>query len=443
MDNNIKKKYPRLLLVHMSMVKENDPVNLLLRMQFADWPKDKIAQIHAQAEINGFGEFCDKYYQLKSCDRLFGGLFDLLRGKVFKMVDAKKIKEFYGEENKIYVPNFTDRFKKYIGDLLIKSGVWEIIFNTRLSESMMAFIKDFKPDVIYTQGYSLGFVRLSMLISKGYNIPICFQTTDDWPNSLYNSSPVGWLVKKRANELIKFSKLRLAFGEKMREEYEKRYGVKFGLTYHLDNPQRFICKRTEDVKDKIKIIYTGGLGHRRYEAILDLLNVIRRNQFLKENAEIYVYTHSIPRELPKEILNSQKITYLPLPAHENLPLILSEASILFLPESFNEDRKAIEYSISTKAHLYMMSQKPILVYGPPYSGTVNYAMHNGWGFVVNERSEKKLIEELLNIFDKNKKNQKIQEARKCIKKNHDLVEGRKKIYEMLLSIKNNNNGACN
>lgn len=432
MDNNIKKKYPRLLLVHMSKVKENDPVNLLLRMQFADWPKDKIAQIHAQAEINGFGEFCDKYYQLKSCDRLFGGLFDLLRGKVFRMVDAKKIKESYGEEKKIYVLEFTDRFKKYIGDLLIKSGLWEIIFNTRLSESMMAFINDFKPDIIYTQGYSMGFVRLSMLISKKYNIPICFQTTDDWPNSLYNSSPVGWLIKRKASELIKYSKLRFAFGEKMREEYEKRYGVKFGLTYHLDNPQRFISKRNEVVKDKFKIIYTGGLGHRRYEAIIDLLNVIRRNQFLKENAEIYVYTHSIPRELPKEILNSQKITYLPLPSHENLPLILSEASILFLPESFNEDRAAIEYSISTKAHLYMMSERPILVYGPPYSGTVNYAVCDGWAIVVDERNEKKLCDQLVNIFNNEIQKGIKNKAKICVENNHDLEKGKKYIYDQIL-----------
>lgn len=34
----------------------------------------------------------------------------------------------------------------------------------------------------------------------------------------------------------------------------------------------------------------------------------------------------------------------------------------------------------------MMSNRPVLVYGPSYSGTVDYADRDGWGLVVSERN---------------------------------------------------------
>jgi glycosyltransferase involved in cell wall biosynthesis len=136
--------------------------------------------------------------------------------------------------------------------------------------------------------------------------------------------------------------------------------------------------------------------------------------------------------MPAELLQSSEVEFLPLPSHDDLPSILSEASVLLLPESFNQNRHLIEYSISTKAHLYMMSRRPVLVYGPSYSGTVDYAVLYGWGLVVSERNVAKLKEAFIEIFTgSNRINKMRQCADACIKSNHNRESGIKRFYELL------------
>jgi glycosyltransferase involved in cell wall biosynthesis len=270
------------------------------------------------------------------------------------------------------------------------------------------------------------------LLSRRFDIPICFQTTDDWPDGRgYRGSPVRWLLRRRARELILCAKARLAFGEKMQREYERRYGVSFEVTYHLDDPRRF-PPRAEGPDKACKIIYTGTLAHRRYEAIQDLLAAARRMPELAGRFEIVVYSSGIPKDIPADLLQSPEVKFAPLPTHEQLPAVLANATILLLPESFNEPRESIEYSLSTKAHLYMMSGTPVLVYGPAHSGTVEYAIREGWGLVVAERSVAKLTDALVEILTASRRMHQLRSnAEVCIQRHHDMVTGRKRFRELL------------
>lgn len=427
-----KVQYPRVLMVLMTKVKADDPVNLLIRTQFGDWPKEHLAQIHSNGETSGNGEFCRSYYSLQACDRFLGVLFRRLRGDVMEMVAADPVVMLRKDKPAGVLRGWTKSIKKRWGDWLIDSGLWELIFHVRLSKRMEQFVERFKPDLIYCQGYSLGFATLPLLIAKRFGIPICFQTTDDWPHAIYSHSPVGWLLRRRADELIKFAKIRLAFGQKMQKEYERRYCTPFETTYHLDDPKRF-PSHTEDSSKIFKIIYTGGLGHRRFEAIQDLLVAIRQIPELAGCVEIIIHSSGIPKEMPTGLLQSREVIIVPLPTHEQLPAILAQAALLFLPESFNADRQAIEYSISTKAHLYMMSGRPILVYGPAFSGTVEYALREEWGLVVAERSGAKLKEALAELLVGSERIYQLkQNANSCVSRHHDLAVGRDRFRNLMV-----------
>ena len=294
----------------------------------------------------------------------------------------------------------------------------------------MHFVRDFDPDVIYCQGYSLGFATLPLLISRRSGAPICFQTTDDWAHSVYRWSPVSWLLRIRARHLIRRATLRLAFGEKMRREYERRYGVPFHATYHLDDPKRF-PPGTAPRKGVFRIVYTGSLGHRRYEAIQDLLAAVRQLPQLANRFEIHVYSSGIPKDLPKNLLRCPEVTFHTLPGHEQLPAVLAAATLLLLPESFNEARQSIEFSISTKAHLYLMSRRPVLVYGPRHSGTVDYAMQEGWGLVVAERDPEELKAAVLGILCRNPAIRALDRAEASIRRNHDMTSGRERLRQLI------------
>ena len=420
------KELPKILFVHALKIKLDDTSNLLIRMQFGDWPKEKMAQIHATAEPDGIGDFCSMYYPLGKMDRFLGNIFIKLRGRVFDMVSMDIVEDMKSTMSISFLERSIILIKNILGDLLIQSGIWEILFPLRLSPSILKFINDFNPDLIYCQGYTLGFATLPLLISKKLNIPICFQTTDDWPYERYGRSPVNWLIRYRANQLIKHSSVRLAFGKKMQYEYQRRYKVSFDVTYHLDDPKRFLNTswKSDNTEIMYRIIYTGNMSLRRYEAIQDVLKAVRQMPELHGKIKIFVYTTGIPKDLPIDLLTSPEVVFTTLPSHEKLPSVLAEATLLLLPESFNEVRSWLEYSISTKVHLYLMSGRPILVYGPSYSGTVEYAISEDWGIVVSERSVEKLITALRVIITDTDRMQKIENnAKACIRNNHDLARG--------------------
>ena len=425
-------RYPRVLIVLMTKVKAGDPCNLLIRTQFGDWPKDRLAQIHATGDPAGHGEFCGRYYRLQTCDRLFGGLFQRLRGGVSEMVALNAVDEPAHAKQAGIVGRWGKGIKKQLGEGLISSGVWEVLFRVRVSRQMARFVEEFKPDMIYCQGYSLGFATLPLLIARKFKVPLCFQTTDDWPHNTYRHSPVGWLLRRRARELITCSSVRLAFGEKMRQAYQQRYGVAFEATYHLDDPRRFPVREVGTDDPVATILYVGGLGHRRYEAIEDLAAVVAGLSGRLGQIRLKVLCGGLPKEMPSDVLHAAGVEFGPLPSHDELPGVLVGATVLFLPESFTESPAAIEYSLSTKAHLYMESGRPVLVYGPPCSGTVAYAASEGWGVVVMKRDPALLSQGLeIVLNDAAKVTACREKALDCLKRNHDLQAGRAHILGRL------------
>lgn len=70
-----------------------------------------------------------------------------------------------------------------------------------------------------------------------------------------------------------------------------------------------------------------------------------------------------------------------------MPGVLAGADILFLPYSFLESsRHAVETAFPSKTADYLAAGKPVLVFGPPYSTVVHYALEEGFAEVVTECS---------------------------------------------------------
>jgi glycosyltransferase involved in cell wall biosynthesis len=422
--------YPRVLIVLMTKVKLSDQPNLLIRSIFKKWPKNHLAQIYS-GETEGVGEFFGEYYRLSAEDRRWGGVFFRIKGAVVRPRDSA------------VQANVTSRVNVYSAGSMVKaalhrgaiaSGLWEIAFPIRPSRKMLAFIEYFKPEVIYCQGYSYGFSELAQVLHRRYNLPIWFQTTDDWPHSLYKHSPMRWLVRRSARRLVDSSSLRYAFGRKMHREYQSRYRVPFQVSYHLDQGGA-IPEREKRSGRHFNVVYTGSLGHRRDEAVLELVEALRMLPGLSGRCHIHVYSNNVPESIEKASRLDDVIKTYKLPQHENVQKVLREADCLFLPESQDETKECIEYSISTKAHLYMRAQVPILVYGPRYSGVVNYADEEGWATVVGERNIRMLasaIEQILN--DHQKISDQLQCAKRCLATFHNEDAFEQQLLKKLVEI---------
>jgi len=422
---------PRVLLVLMPRVRGDDAGNLLVRMQFAGWPRERLAQIYS-SESPGHGDFCGSYHALGAEDRFLGRLFLRLRSRVAGMVAMDGVQPAAGAARPGTLRRWAGRVRKRLGDLIVATGLWEALFPVRPGPALLRFVEAFRPDVVYCTGYSLAFATLPLQIADRFGVPLCFQTQEDWPRYPYARSPVGLLLRRQAARLVRRATLRLAFGETMREAYERRYGVPFHVTYHLDDAARFRGRGGPAPGPRRRVVFTGSLVLNRHEALEDLLAAVRHLDAEGLRLAVDVHCTGVPREASGALRAAPEVRFLPLPPHDALPDVLCGADVLFLPEAFSVGEERLGLALSTKCHLYMMAGRPILVYGPPHAGTVEYARKEGWGLVVDERSVERLADGLRRLLLEPAAGDALtRRATRCFIRNHD-VGGARRRFEALV-----------
>jgi glycosyltransferase involved in cell wall biosynthesis len=327
------------------------------------------------------------------------------------------------------------RLRRWLGERIVATGLWEVLFPVRPSRRLLEFVEEFRPDVIYCTGYSLAFATLPVLLARKFGLPICFQTTEDWPLYTYAGSPVGILVRRQAARLVRASALRLAFGRKMKEEFEARYGVPFQETWHLDDAGRFGPPGPEPSGPVRRVVFTGSMVLNRHEPVEDMLAAIRVLRREGLAVELDVYCTGVPRELGAEVRGAPEVRFLPLPPHDGLGPVLRGADVLFLPEAFSVGADRLGLAISTKCHLYMMAGRPVLAYGPAHAGTMEYARKDGWALVVEERSVDRLAGALRTLLlDPAARARLTHQAGLCFIRNHDAGSARERFERSMAAL---------
>jgi len=438
-------EYPRILIVVMGRINAADNANngLLLRNLFGQFPRQNLAQIYSGGD-NGDEGFFGRYYQLKPQDRKLGRLF--FRLKSMAMEGNAQINIPASSEKKKF--SFSQLIRRWGKKLLMDSGLFEIIFRPRLSQEMILFIKDFEPDIIFSQGYNLGFALLPLMITQKLDIPIVYYPTDDWSkhrkkDDLSTISYLTYFARQyAAKKLVNKTKICIAFNRFMQEEYLLRYKKKFLILMQGDESRRFdkspINKLCES--DCYWIVATGDFDRHRIPLLYDLDSTCKtlNGKGLKVKATVFPVNYdSLPPALFTEF---DYISFLASPDHHELAGILHSADVLFLLERFDETSSQIRMSISSKAHLFMHSGRPIIVYSHPITGIARYALEEKWAEVIDRPDAQLLADVLEKIFtDKDKQDSLISSARKIALKNHDLPSIQKTFYAMIQSIVHKSN----
>jgi len=385
LQQSAEKSFPRVLVVYHSCINLADQHGVSIRGWFAQWPKENLAQIYSGQE-SGRGEFFGSSYKLRHRDRWFGRLFFWLKGSPLgeASIQVVTVREAAPRASG---SSLHSHAKRIFGRFLLKTGFWELLFPPKLSIELVDWVKQFKPDIIYCQGYTLGFTWLPLMLKHRFGLPICFQTGDDWPEVLYRDSPISFLmrpvVRASAKKLIRTAALRFANGPDMAAEYSKRYQVAFEPMMMSDDYNRFnecIPIRIPN-HGEISIMYTGNLSNNRWQSIADLCLAAEELRSDGLDFQITGMVSSVPPEDIELMSTFSNFRLLPAPSHDDLPRYLKGADILFLAEPFDDKRVVdIRLSISTKAHLYMMSERPALIYAPATTGIMSYAGKVGMGF---------------------------------------------------------------
>lgn len=434
------KKYKKILIVTAGRINMNDTANngLLLRNLFRSWPKDKIAQVFNSGD-NGDKGFYSDYYQLGENDRRFGKFYT----KIHKEGVTLTLQE---DKPLLKSRHFFSAVIPFFKRLFIDTGLFELVFVPKLSDRLKQWLNHFNPDLIFVQGYSITFSELSLLIKSYTNAKLVFFATDDWPTYLYNgnfgeqkllSLIPRWKVKEIVKKMMLEVDIPIAFGYPMQEEYTKRYGKQFLAVIHSDDPLRF--DKVEPVRltdnDTLSIVTIGTFNKYRWPLLQDFERCCEELKASGIKAKVTVVSDAIDPEGVKLINSMVHIEIHRDPGSTRLPALLKGADLLLLIEGFDENfAKSIKLSISTKAHLYMFSKVPILLYSHPNTGIVNYAKKFGWAYVVTDRNIVHLTGVLKNIcLDKKLREQLIQTGYKVAMENHDVNMIERKLFHILIA----------
>lgn len=434
--------YPHVLVTVLGRINTADTANngLLLRSIFGNWPRENLAQIFSSGD-NGDQGFFGRYHCLGPGDRRLGGLFLKLKPEAQR--ELSHIDNSMASTGRKI--SFGKIFRSLGRHFLIDAGLYELIFRPKISREMQDWVEEFKPDIIFAQGYNLAFTWLPMMLAHRFHIPIAYYPGDDWPANRYCpgfcDSPIvsrlaRYAVVTSSRELVQMSAVRLANCQYMREEYLERYGQEFMVLMLGDD-----FKRTEAIPplrlaepSTCWIVCAGDFDRHRLPLVADLNQACEILQGKGYNFHATVFPVNPISELSAYANQYRYVDFQPCPLHNGLMAVLRGADILFLPERFDETSGLIKVSISTKAHLFMFAGKPIVVYSDPETGITRYAKEEGWAAVMDRRDPLLLAQTFERLItDGDERRRLIAVARRTAMKNHYLPVIQSSFFDLLCS----------
>jgi len=364
---------------------------------FFGWDKNNIAVASSVINNPDFS-VCEKYYRIgdQEFERRFPFSFgsrkhDLKSGIVLKNNDLNKLSFSINKKT-----SKLTKIKDYILDF-----TGQIHRRRRLvvSKEFSKWIRDFAPDIIYSQLSSYELIQFITVIQSKLMKPVVLHMMDDWPVSISSKQKgifkLYWAhrIDIELRDLFKKANVLMSISESMSEAYYTRYNQTF-IPFH--NPITIKdwlphSKKDWSIKDVFKILYAGRIGTANNKSILFISNVIERIKESGIKIKLDIYTTDANSELAAVIREMSGVEVKDAVQYSSMPSLLSSYDLLFLPLDFDKEGiKFARYSMPTKASEYMISGTPILVFADTQTALVKHALKYKWAYVVSENSKEKL-----------------------------------------------------
>lgn len=400
-------KYPKILLVTSSTFNSYTGTGILLTNLFKGWPIKKIAMIHSDSFYQD-DTACKNSYKLSFGEYGFAWPF---LASMNKMIGDRmgRSESTSGNNHSEMTGNFAATkaiirkvYEKVNGVL----GGQEVYLKYVVSDSLLQWVNQFRPDIIYCHISSLMNLRFARELKNILKIPLCIHIMDDWLNVRYDKGLFASKLKsdfyQEFESLLAESSLRMGIGRKMCDAYEEKFGCSFEPYYNVVNPA--IWLKNNDKKraknGKFSIVYAGTINTKNVSNLETISKIVEQLHNEKMNCQLRIYTFQPRAEIYRPMLEKKPIVIMgEVPERdEDMISLLKGADLLFLPVDFTKvSIERMRYSIFAKIPAYMMSGTPVLVYGPPDVASVEYAIKEKWAYVVAKKDEKTLKEAIIEL----------------------------------------------
>jgi glycosyltransferase involved in cell wall biosynthesis len=392
--------YPKVLIIGQSFNKKSGG-GVTISNLFTGWPKDKLT---VASNANLFNDLdtsvCNTYYQLGYNNKLHPFPLNIILPKIKcglipvagSSDTADKVQPVKSGKYKIIYQGLTA--------LLHFFGLYNIFYKLKITPDFALWLKQYNPDVIYTQLASLELIKFTEDIHELTGKPIAIHMMDDWPLTINKPGIFYRYWQNTIGKLIGKSAILMSIGDAMTDEYEQRYKRAF-IPFH--NPIDINYWKPETVKDytiknKFTILYAGRIGFGIENSIADIAAAVNEIAKTNDNIVFEIQTGEA-EELNKLITQNEYVKWVKPIAYAALPAKFSGVDLLLLPQDFDDNSvKFLKYSFPTKVSEYMISGTPILVYGDTRTGLTKYALKEKWGYVVTENSKAALCRAITDLY---------------------------------------------
>jgi glycosyltransferase involved in cell wall biosynthesis len=399
-----KNQYPKVLIVGHSFNK-TEGGGITLSNLFMGWPKQRIAVADNRYLFGHLDlSVCEKYYQLGYNGKLHPFPVNIFLPKIkcgpvnINPLESKKTSRKAprsGKYKKIYA------VLKAIMDFF---GVYNFFYKIPLTDDFLKWVKEYDPDVIYSQLSTLELIRLVTELHKQTKKQVAIHIWDDWP-AIINRSGLLYLywkktIDKEFRNLINYSSILMSISESMSREYKVRYGKEFHPFHNPISLEEWLphTKKDWSRKGKFCILYAGRIGIGMEESIVEFAQCI--HELSKEIPDLIfeIQSNDVSRIKNQVVFNNHVIWTKQIP-YNQLPKKFSSADLLLMPVDFDErSLKFIKLSFQTKISEYMISGTPVIVYADKRTEVARYVNELGWGFLVSNRNSDNLKEAIKKLY---------------------------------------------
>ena len=375
-----------------------------------------------------FNKCCKKYFQITD-KMMFKSIVNSKKaGKIVTNFenDINVIEE---EPKRLY-----KFFKKITGSFLrlIREIIW--LIGKYDTEELNIFIKNFNPDVIFSERMATcKMLKLERIIKGLTNAPIfAFTGDDEYSLQRLSFSPFFWIrrimVRKMLRKNTKMYNIYYTLSLEQKEYYERIFKCKCKI---LQKCGEFDYEYKEKIiNEPIKLIYAGKFYCGRWKVLSEIAKAIREinNDGIKLILEIY--TKDIPTNKQNKLLNDGKNTFIVgAVSQEELKNIYKKADIALHVESKDiKNRLITRFSFSTKIIDCIFSRCAVMAYCWNKQSGWTYLKRENAGICVSNYDE---LKKCLNNICINKEliNEYSYKAYICGNKNHD----KRRIQKVLLN----------
>ncbi len=284
-------------------------------------------------------------------------------------------------------------YEKFIRPVMQRLDLYETRFALSISSEFEAWIKEIKPDVIYTSVGDIAMAKFILEVNKKFpDIKIIIHGFDDWLSPSYRIIRES-NHRQHAEALLK-EVLGIASGyfsstEMMAKEYNDRYGYKFTC---FTNPARITASDCT-LQPTPNIVFTGKIGWHNHIALRDMMAAVEEINSNVEQLYFDIFTDTPAEQIENFLGSLPPCTRIhpPVPNTE-IPDILASAHVVYLPISIDiQTAKFTRYSMSTKMGEYLASGTPMIYYGPDGIAMTEFLKGKDCAQVVTKRGKENLI----------------------------------------------------